>query len=145
MDLSIFVQYSPILIRGFGVTVFAWLFGTVLGMALGLVIALAQRYGPRPLRWLIQVYVEVIRNTPFLVQLFIIFFGLPPLGLRLSAPEAALLAEPAEAVRKSVRGMLPKGPLGRQQITKLQVYAGPTHPHAAQTPKTLVVAGAKAR
>ena len=40
--------------------------------------------------------------------------------------------------------MLPKGPLGRQQITKLQVYAGPTHPHAAQTPKTLVVAGAKA-
>ena len=53
--------------------------------------------------------------------------------------------KPAEAVRKSVRGMLPKGPLGRQQMTKLQVYAGPTHPHAAQTPKTLVVAGAKAR
>ena len=53
--------------------------------------------------------------------------------------------KPAEAVRKSIRGMLPKGPLGRQQMTKLQVYAGPTHPHAAQTPKTLVVAGAKAR
>ena len=53
--------------------------------------------------------------------------------------------KPAEAVRKSVRGMLPKGPLGRQQMSKLQVYAGPTHPHAAQTPKPLVVAGAKAR
>jgi large subunit ribosomal protein L13 len=41
--------------------------------------------------------------------------------------------------------MLPKGPLGRQQINKLQVYAGPTHPHAAQQPKPLTVAGAKAR
>jgi large subunit ribosomal protein L13 len=53
--------------------------------------------------------------------------------------------KPAEAVRNSVRGMLPKGPLGRQQINKLQVYAGPTHPHAAQSPKPLVVAGAKRR
>ena len=53
--------------------------------------------------------------------------------------------KPAEAVRQSVRGMLPKGPLGRQQLSKLKVYAGPDHPHSAQSPKPLALADAKAR
>jgi large subunit ribosomal protein L13 len=53
--------------------------------------------------------------------------------------------KPAEAVRRSVRGMLPKGPLGRQQLTKLKVYAGPDHPHSAQSPKPLSIPGAAAR
>jgi len=53
--------------------------------------------------------------------------------------------KPAEAVRQSVRGMLPKGPLGRQQLSKLKVYAGPDHPHSAQSPKPLELADAKAR
>ena len=53
--------------------------------------------------------------------------------------------KPAEAVRQSVRGMLPKGPLGRKQLTKLQVYAGPSHPHAAQTPTPLEIPSARAR
>ena len=44
---------------------------------------------------------------------------------------------PEEAVRKAVRGMLPKGPLGRLMLKKLKVYAGPTHPHAAQRPVPL--------
>lgn len=53
--------------------------------------------------------------------------------------------KPAEAVRQSVRGMLPKGPLGRQQLTKLKVYAGPDHPHGAQAPMSLALDHAKAR
>ena len=53
--------------------------------------------------------------------------------------------KPAEAVRQSVRGMLPKGPLGRQQLTKLKVYAGPDHPHGAQAPMPLALEHAKAR
>jgi large subunit ribosomal protein L13 len=53
--------------------------------------------------------------------------------------------KPAEAVRRSVRGMLPKGPLGRQQLTKLKVYAGPDHPHSAQSPNPLEFAHARAR
>mgnify|MGYP001824722636 FL=1 len=53
--------------------------------------------------------------------------------------------KPAEAVRNSVRGMLPKGSLGRQQLAKLKVYAGPDHPHAAQQPQPLELADAKAR
>ncbi|MCE3249397.1 MAG: transporter permease, partial [Geminicoccaceae bacterium] len=54
----------------------------VLGLVLGIVMALLKTWGPRPLRWLASAYVEVIRNTPLLVQLFIVFFGLPSLGLR---------------------------------------------------------------
>ena len=53
--------------------------------------------------------------------------------------------KPAEAVRRSVKGMLPKGSLGRQQLTKLKVYAGPDHPHGAQSPSPLEFAHAKAR
>ena len=51
----------------------------------------------------------------------------------------ALGRKPEEAIRRSVRGMLPKGPLGRQMIKKLKVYAGPEHPHAAQQPQVLNV------
>ncbi|MEM8747249.1 MAG: 50S ribosomal protein L13 [Actinomycetota bacterium] len=53
--------------------------------------------------------------------------------------------KPAEAVRQSVRGMLPKGPLGRQQLTKLKVYAGPDHPHGSQKPAPLTIGHAAAR
>jgi large subunit ribosomal protein L13 len=53
--------------------------------------------------------------------------------------------KPADAVRKSIKGMLPHGALGSQQLTKLQVYAGPTHPHAAQSPKVFEIPAAKAR
>ena len=53
--------------------------------------------------------------------------------------------KPEEAIRRSIAGMLPKGPLGRQMIKKLKVYAGPAHPHAAQLPVVLDLAAAKAR
>ena len=68
-----------------------------------------------------------------------------PGGLR-STTYAELLAEkPAELIRRSVRGMLPKNTLGRQMLGKLQVYAGPEHPHAAQQPETLELPQAQAR
>lgn len=67
-----------------------------LAMAIGMVVAvagaLAKTSGPNWLRWVIDAYIELIRNTPFLVQIFMIFFGLPSAGLRLSANSAALLA-----------------------------------------------------
>ena len=68
-----------------------------------------------------------------------------PGGIR-STTYATLLAEkPAEAVRRTVRGMLPKNRLGRQMLKKLKVYAGPTHPHAAQQPQPLALEHARAR
>ena len=60
-----------------------------------------------------------------------------PGGLK-ATPYAVLLAErPSRAVERAVRGMLPHNRLGRQMLTKLKVYDGPTHPHAAQRPKPL--------
>lgn len=91
MDFSIFQQYGPALLRGFGNTILCWALGTVFGMALGLLIALIQRYAPRPVRWIVQAYIEIIRGTPFLVQLFVLYYGGPLVGLRLDALPAGLL------------------------------------------------------
>ena len=68
-----------------------------------------------------------------------------PGGIR-STTYAEMLAEkPADAVRRTVRGMLPKNRLGRQQLKKLKVYAGPTHPHVGQKPTPLSLDAARAR
>ena len=56
-----------------------------------------------------------------------------------------LSTKPEEAVRRTIRGMLPKNRLGRQMLTKLKVYAGPTHPHSAQQPTPYAIDHARAR
>jgi large subunit ribosomal protein L13 len=67
-------------------------------------------------------------------------------GALRSTSYANLLADkPEELVRRAVRGMLPHGPLGRQQLLKLKVYAGPTHPHEAQQPVPHTLPGAANR
>jgi large subunit ribosomal protein L13 len=53
--------------------------------------------------------------------------------------------KPEQVVRKAIKGMLPKNRLGAQQLTKLKVYAGPTHPHSAQGPVPLDLSAAKAK
>jgi large subunit ribosomal protein L13 len=68
-----------------------------------------------------------------------------PGGMKSETYQNLLDRKPSDAIKLSVRGMLPHGPLGRQQIKKLKVYAGPSHPHAAQNPVVLEVAAAKAR
>jgi large subunit ribosomal protein L13 len=57
-----------------------------------------------------------------------------PGGLRATAYSDLLETNPRRVVEKAVKGMLPHNQLGRQQITKLKVYAGSEHPHAAQSP-----------
>lgn len=62
------------------------------GLVIGIVGALARTWGPLPVRLAAASYVEAIRNTPLLIQLFIVFFGLPGLGFRLDATPAAMAA-----------------------------------------------------
>jgi large subunit ribosomal protein L13 len=62
-----------------------------------------------------------------------------PGGIRSRSYADMLAKRPEEVVRLAVRGMLPKGPLGRQMLRKLKVYAGPEHPHAAQRPAPLAL------
>jgi large subunit ribosomal protein L13 len=66
-----------------------------------------------------------------------------PGGLRATTYTDLLAKKPEEAIRKAVKGMLPKGPLGRAMLKKLKVYAGPQHRHSAQSPQPLEVPGAR--
>ncbi len=68
-----------------------------------------------------------------------------PGGLKTETYGHLLERKPADAIRRTVRGMLPKNRLGRQMLTKLKVYAGPEHPHSAQKPEPLEIPGARAR
>jgi large subunit ribosomal protein L13 len=68
-----------------------------------------------------------------------------PGGIKSATYSQLLDRKPADAVRSSIKGMLPKGPLGRQQMTKLKIYAGGSHPHEAQQPQPLTIPGAQAR
>jgi large subunit ribosomal protein L13 len=60
-----------------------------------------------------------------------------PGGLRQRTLREQLDRQPTEVLRKAVRGMLPRNRLARAQLTKLKIYAGPTHPHDAQAPQPL--------
>jgi large subunit ribosomal protein L13 len=62
-----------------------------------------------------------------------------PGGLRSRTLRDMLERRPEEVIRKAVRGMMPRSRLGRKQLTKLKVYAGPDHPHAAQRPQPMEV------
>src|SRR3712207_8349870 len=62
-----------------------------------------------------------------------------PGGLRSRTLEEMLGHRPEEVIRHAVKGMLPRNRLGRQQLTKLKVYAGPDHPHAAQQPEPMEI------
>lgn len=66
-----------------------------------------------------------------------------PGGLKSRTFAEAQAARPEEAVRRAVRGMLPKNRLGRQMLTKLKVYSGPDHPHSAQQPETIDLPAAR--
>lgn len=62
-----------------------------------------------------------------------------PSGLREATLEEMLTKHPERVLRLAVRGMLPRTRLGRSQLAKLKVYAGPEHPHAAQAPRTMEI------
>ena len=82
----------PLLLRGVAFTVGLTAIAAVLGMVLGVACAWARTWGPKGLSTAVAVYVELIRNTPFIVQLFFIYFGLPSLGVRLTPEIASVIA-----------------------------------------------------
>ena len=91
-DLMATFDYTDVLIKGVVTTVELIGAGGVIGLAVGIFGAWARTQGPGWLRPLVSGYVELIRNTPFLVQLFFIFFGLPSIGIQISEMQAAILA-----------------------------------------------------
>jgi polar amino acid transport system permease protein len=83
---------ADLLLQGAFFTLSLTAAGTLLGVGLGIIGAVLRAWRIKPFNQLFGLYVELIRNTPFIVQLFFIFFGLPALGVRMSEWEAAVLA-----------------------------------------------------
>lgn len=118
----------PLLLKGTWITVQLSLIATLLGLLVAIACAWGKTAGPKPVRWVIQAYIELIRNTPFLVQLFFFFFALPAIGLRWSPYTAALTAMvvnlgayATEIIRAGIES-IPKGQIEAGQALSLKTH-----------------------
>jgi len=121
----------PELLVGAWLTVQLSVIAMAIGIIIAIVSALVRLAGPAPAKWLIGAYVEVIRNTPFLVQIFIVFFGLPSIGVRFDPTTSALVAmvlNVAAYVTEILRAGIESVPRGQTEagmalgLTRLQVF-----------------------
>jgi polar amino acid transport system permease protein len=121
----------PLLAKGAGVTLALTAVSASLGVALGIACAWARLHGSPWLKVVVGAYVELIRNTPFIVQLFFLFFGLPGIGVKLSPEVASVLAMvvnlgayAAEIVRAGI-ATTPRGQIEAAQslaLSEMQVF-----------------------
>ncbi len=91
VNFSIVWEQIPQILAAFWNTIWIWIVATILAILLGFVVAALRRYGPLWLNLLLRLYVEVLRGTPFLIQLFLLYFGGPFIGLSLEPIPAGLL------------------------------------------------------
>ena len=110
--IEFFVESSPKLFEGLSNTLLLTFTSIIFGFILGVTLALGRVYGNKIISGICTGYIEVIRGTPLLVQLFILYFGLPSIGISLSPLEAALLglslnsgAYQAEYLRGSIQAI----------------------------------------
>ncbi len=113
-QLPLIAESLPALLDGALYTIVLSLGGMFFGLILGFLLALSRLYGPLPLQWLARFYVSFFRGTPLLVQLFIIYYGLPQFGFELSPLPAALIgfalntaAYTAEILRSAIASIDP--------------------------------------
>lgn len=131
LDFSAVLDQWPLLASGVAVTLALTAVSATVGVVLGVACAWARLHGAAWLKAVVGTYVELIRNTPFIVQLFFLFFGLPGLGIRLSPMTASVLAMvvnlgayAAEIVRAGVAAT-PRGQIEAAQslaLSELQVF-----------------------
>jgi polar amino acid transport system substrate-binding protein len=84
-------KYLPSLLRGAVKTIEISVLSMIVAVVVGLIVVLVRLYGFPPLQWLAKAYVEVIRGTPLLIQLFLIYYGLAQIGIKLNSFCAAIL------------------------------------------------------
>ena len=141
LDFSALWPHWPELLAGLWVTVQLTVMATVGGLAIGIFGAAIRSARPTWYSRIWGAYVEIIRNTPFVVQLFFIVFGLPNLGLKMTAGEAALLAMvvnlgaySTEIIRAGIQ-VTPKGQWEAGRVlglTRLQTFIRVVLPPALQ-------------
>ncbi|WP_188749042.1 amino acid ABC transporter permease [Marinobacterium zhoushanense] len=134
--------YTNLIVDGLLWTIALTLITTILGCLLGTLGAAARAGRNKLLKHLVGAYVELIRNTPFIVQLFFIFFGLPSIGIKLTAWEAGLLAMvinlgaySTEIIRAGIEAT-PKGQLEAARtlgLSRVQTFIRVVLPPALQT------------
>jgi polar amino acid transport system permease protein len=141
LDFIAVLTQWPLLLIGVMWTVALTLVSSVLGVLVGIGCAWTRTQGPVVMKVLVGAYVELIRNTPFIVQLFFIFFGLPAAGVRLSPEWASVIAMvinlgaySAEIVRAGIQST-PKGQIEAGiglALTRLQIFIHVVLPPALQ-------------
>lgn len=92
LDLSVVVKFFPLFLKGVWLTVKISFISILVGLVVGIAGAVARTSPLKILRFIGAAYVEIFRNTPLLIQIFIIYFGLPGLGLKLSQYASGLTA-----------------------------------------------------
>lgn len=130
-DFGAVLAEWPLLLKGVIWTVGLTAVSATLGVLIGTLCAWARVHGSPALRWLVGTYVELVRNTPFIVQLFFVFFGLPAAGVRLTPETASIIAMvinlgayAAEIVRAGIEAT-PKGQIEAAQslaLTERQIF-----------------------
>jgi polar amino acid transport system substrate-binding protein len=113
-------QTIPLFLTGAALTLITSLLAMALAVALGVSLAMTRRYAPKPLGWLAQAYIEFFRGTPLLIQLTMIYFGLPELGLKLDPFVAGVLAlglNYAAAEAENYRAGLESVPAGQLEAS----------------------------
>jgi len=130
--ISVLAEW-PMLVKGVAWTIGLTSISTVVGLALGIALAWSRVHGKLALRAFAGSYVETIRNTPFIVQLFFVYFGLPALGLRLSPEMASVIAMvinlssyATEIIRAGIEAT-PKGQIEAGMSLALQPHQIFTH------------------
>ena len=140
-------MYVPALLRAAGVTLILSILAMTLAVAIGVLVAAGRVYGPAPVRALLTVYVEVVRGTPVLLQLFVIYYGLSNvvrlpafaaavlgLGLNYAAYESEIYRSALEAIAKSQ--LEAARTLGLTELQILRLVRGPQALRLALAPMT---------
>jgi polar amino acid transport system permease protein len=130
-DFSAILPYTPQIVTGIGYTLLLTAIGTVIGVSLGVLGAVLRAWRIKPFHTIFATYVELIRNTPFIIQLFFIFFGLPAAGIHLNewlAAELAVIinlgAYSTEIIRSGIQA-IPRGQIeaaASLAMTRSQIF-----------------------
>lgn len=133
LDINIFINYWPEIGQGFLVTIMITIGALLVGLPLGLVFALARLADVRVLRWPAIACIEVIRNTPFMIQVFLIFYVLPFYGIRMPSWLVGIISLGifssvyyAEIVRAGIESV-PRGQMEAARATGMSYARGMRH------------------
>jgi polar amino acid transport system permease protein len=140
-DFGAVLAEWPLLVKGVAFTIALTAVSAFVGVLVGIACAWVRVYGKGLTKWIVSSYVELIRNTPFIVQLFFIFFGLPSLGVKLTAETASVIAMvinlgayAAEIIRAGIEAT-PKGQIDAAMsiaLKPLQIFRFVVLPQALQ-------------